>query len=294
MPRLAVEPADHRLAGGDAKALDRDRGAEREGAGAHPLAAGAVAGHGQERRRAHLDRHPPAAAASRQRQIRFRHPSLPQPSRSAPSPPRRRRRRGARSSRTGRSSRRRARAAPRRPPPPRRGRRRRRRRACPRRRAASRPSVAAKSSRRLADQVGLGDAREERPQRRDAALLRPPAGDPADALEARQRLLGGVDVRRLRVVDDLHALPRRDELAAVREAGIARERGLDLARADPEAAGRGVGGAGVLVVVGARQRRHRRAGRSRRPAGRGATRRGSPCGHGPASRRPRPCASPRR
>ena len=42
---------------GDGEAIGRDRGAERIGAGGHPLAAGAVAGHGQERRRGDLEAH---------------------------------------------------------------------------------------------------------------------------------------------------------------------------------------------------------------------------------------------
>ena len=47
------------------------------------------------------------------------------------------------------------------------------------------------------------------------------------------------------------------ELAPVREPRIARERRLDLPRPETEGPRRGIGGAGVLVVVGAGQRQHR-------------------------------------
>ena len=59
--------------------------------------------------------------------------------------------------------------------------------------------------RRLADQIGLGDAREEVGEAGDAAFLGPAAGDPVDAVEARQRLGGGVGVGRLGIVDEEHA-----------------------------------------------------------------------------------------
>src|SRR6266446_329699 len=56
--------------------------------------------------------------------------------------------------------------------------------------------------RRLADQIGLANAREEPGEGLDAAGLRPAPRDPEDIREARQRARGGVRVRRLRIVDE--------------------------------------------------------------------------------------------
>ena len=53
-----------------------------------------------------------------------------------------------------------------------------------------------------------------------------------------------------------HPAPGADQLAPVRQPRIARERRLDLPRPEPEAPRRRIGGAGVLVVVRPRQRRH--------------------------------------
>ena len=93
-------------------------------------------------------------------------------------------------------------------------------RACRRRRAARWPSsVAAKSGRRLADQIGLADAREEAGERRDAAGLRLAAGDPVDVAEAGQRLRGGIGIGGLGIVDEQHAALAADLLHAMREAG---------------------------------------------------------------------------
>ncbi len=115
------------------------------------------------------------------------------------------------------------------------------------------PSVARELLRRLADQIGLGDPAEMRAQRLDAAGLGPAAGDPADALEADQRLFGGVGVRRLGVVDEGHAARDADALHAVGEAGEAGEPLLDLAGREADGAAGRPGGAGVLVVVPAQQ-----------------------------------------
>ncbi len=51
---------------------------------------------------------------------------------------------------------------------------------------------------RSADQIGLGDAREQRPQRLDAARLGFAAEDPEDVVETQQRFFGRVGVGRLR------------------------------------------------------------------------------------------------
>ena len=62
--------------------------------------------------------------------------------------------------------------------------------------------------RRLADQVGLGDAAEVLGEAGDAARLRLAAEDPVDvAGERDERLLGRVRVRRLAVVDEQRARP---------------------------------------------------------------------------------------
>jgi hypothetical protein len=110
---------------------------------------------------------------------------------------------------------------------------------------------------RLADQVGAGDARKERAQRLDAAGLGPAAGDPADPLEGGERAGRRLGVGRLGVVDDADAAPGRHGLGAVRQAGEGGEAGLDRLRGEAERARHGVGGAGVLVVVAARQGEHR-------------------------------------
>ena len=141
------------------------------------------------------------------------------------------------------------------------------------------PRVAAKSCGGLADQVGLGDAREERAR---APRCRPPSGGRRRSSGCARRR--GAPSRRRRRWSPSKSLtmrtPRQVATSWLRcgEAGVAGERGLDLARAR----GRG---------CGRRRRRRRRsggcgrrgasawaAGRSRRPGGRGATRRGSPCG----------------
>jgi len=82
--------------------------------------------------------------------------------------------------------------------------------------------------RRLADQIGLGDTREEALERCDAALLGQSAGDPVDALETRKRRRRGIGVRRLGIVDEQHVAAPADLLHAVGEAGEAPEPRLDL------------------------------------------------------------------
>ena len=109
---------------------------------------------------------------------------------------------------------------------------------------------------RFADQVGLGDAAEEWRERRDAALLRLAADDPVDrAGKGGERLLGGVGVGRLGIVDEQHAPDAADLLHAVREAGEAAQspRG-SRPRLDAERAHRGDGGRRVLRIVRAAQR----------------------------------------
>ena len=108
--------------------------------------------------------------------------------------------------------------------------------------------------RRLADQVGLGDAREIAGQAGDAALLRLAADDPVDvAGEGGERRGGAVGVGRLAVVDEERAADAADLLQAMRQARERRERRRHLARRD---AGDEAGGAGsqrILDVVAAAQ-----------------------------------------
>mgnify|MGYP007079332214 CR=1 FL=1 len=94
VPRSAVQAADHRLPLDHREAFRRDGGREREGRGAHLLAAGAVAGHGDERRGTHPYPHLPAAAGAFPREFPVTHvgsPSLasgrPSHGRAAASPP---------------------------------------------------------------------------------------------------------------------------------------------------------------------------------------------------------------
>ena len=146
--------------------------------------------------------------------------------------------------------------------------------------------------RRLADQVGLGDPPEQRPQRLDAALLRPArrrssgcARSCASAFSAASALVA------LLVVDDAHAPPGGDQLAAVR-------RGRDSSPAPPRSAAARARGCAP------RHRRRRRsggcarpaasacrAGRSTPPAARRAIRRGSPCARRRSSPARPACAS---
>ena len=113
--------------------------------------------------------------------------------------------------------------------------------------------------RRLADQVGLGDAREQGPERLDAARLRPAAENPVDVVKRQQRLLGRVGVGRLRVVDEQHPAQPADLFHAMRKPGKGGEGAGDRARARRRAPRGGVGERGVLPVMGAAKRA--RAGR---------------------------------
>ena len=58
------------------------------------------------------------------------------------------------------------------------------------------------AGRRLADQIGLADAREEARERGDAAGLRLAAGDPENIAEASKRLGGRIRVGGLGIVDE--------------------------------------------------------------------------------------------
>ena len=129
-------------------------------------------------------------------------------------------------------------------------------RACRRSRTAPcRRACAANSVGRLADQVGLADAREEAGQAVDAAGLRLAAGDPENVGEARQRPRRGVRVGRLGIVDEQHAALAADLLHAVGEAGKrAQARAGSCSRREAERQ-RGAGRAGgVLRIVQAAQR----------------------------------------
>ena len=108
---------------------------------------------------------------------------------------------------------------------------------------------------RRADQIGLGDAREQRAQRLDAALLGLAAENPKDVAERQQRLLGGVGVGGLGVVDEQNPPLPPHLLHAVGEAGERGEPARDLLGAEAQRARRGEGEGRVLAVVRAAQRR---------------------------------------
>ena len=110
---------------------------------------------------------------------------------------------------------------------------------------------------RLADQIGVAHAIQPGQDRIEPGVLGPPAGDPVDVLEARQRPRRGVGVGRLAVVDELHAIERGDRLQAVSQALKVRQAGGDRLRREPERAHRAVGRRGILPVVGAAQARDR-------------------------------------
>ena len=124
---------------------------------------------------------------------------------------------------------------------------------------------------RLADQVGPGDAREERLEAGDAALLGLAAQDPEDvALEGGERGGGAVGVGGLAVVDEERAPEPADLLQAMRQAGECLQRGRHLARRHAEAHSRRrwrPARSGCCARRAAsrcrRGRRRRRAGRSR-------------------------------
>src|SRR4029450_6041688 len=87
--------------------------------------------------------------------------------------------------------------------------------------------------RRLADQVGLGDAGEILRQAGDAALFGLAADDPVDITrEGGERGGGAVGVGCLAVVDEERAVDAADLLQAMRQAGERGERCSHLARRD--------------------------------------------------------------
>ena len=110
------------------------------------------------------------------------------------------------------------------------------------------------AGRRLADQIGLANARKEAGERGQAAGLGLAAGDPENVREAGQRLRGGVRIGGLGVVDEQHVSLASDLLHAVREPGKRPQPLLDRFRRQAERE-RGAGRAGgVLRVVHAAQR----------------------------------------
>ena len=111
-----------------------------------------------------------------------------------------------------------------------------------------------KGRRRLADQIGLGDARKIRPQRLDAAFLGQAADDPVDAREARQRRRRRIGVGRLRIIDEEHMVLAPHLLHAVCQARKALKSGLDLAEVEADLEAGGDGGERVLRIVLAAQR----------------------------------------
>ena len=71
---------------------------------------------------------------------------------------------------------------------------------------------------RLADQIGLADTREEFCERRDAAGLRQPAGDPENVVEASERARRRIRIGRFGIVDEQDRAAPPDLLHAVRKA----------------------------------------------------------------------------
>ncbi len=72
---------------------------------------------------------------------------------------------------------------------------------------------------RLADQEGMGDARKIGLEPIEARLLGAAAEDPVDRLVAGERLLRGVGVGRLAVIDIGDAADGGDQLLPVRQPG---------------------------------------------------------------------------
>ena len=108
-----------------------------------------------------------------------------------------------------------------------------------------------------ADQIGLLDSGEIGGERLDPARLALAAGDPADAGKGAQGMGGAFGIGGLAVIDEGNAADLGDEAAAVRQAGEGPETLLDLFRREAQRAQGAIGGAGVLVVVGARKPFHR-------------------------------------
>ena len=85
-----------------------------------------------------------------------------------------------------------------------------------------------------------------------------------DVVERQQRLLGGVGVGRLRVVDEQHPAKPADLFHAMRKAGKRLERARDAIALDAERPRGGVGERRVLPVMGAAKRaRARKIGHRR-------------------------------
>ena len=75
-----------------------------------------------------------------------------------------------------------------------------------------------------------------------------------DVPEGGERLLGGIRVRRLGIVDEQHVAAPPDLLHPVRQAGERGQSGLDLLAREPQRPGHRHGNGRVLPVVGAPQR----------------------------------------
>ena len=89
---------------------------------------------------------------------------------------------------------------------------------------------------RLADQIAFDDPVEQRPQRLDAALFRAAAQNPENVLERQQRLLGGVGVGRLRIIDEQDLAAPANLLEPVRQPRKGGERPAPRARFRGQAA----------------------------------------------------------
>ena len=72
---------------------------------------------------------------------------------------------------------------------------------------------------RLPDQIGFGDTRKKRRKRGDAALLRQTAGNPVDAIIARQRRRRRIRVGCLGIVDEHYLATPPDRLHAMLQPG---------------------------------------------------------------------------
>ncbi len=107
--------------------------------------------------------------------------------------------------------------------------------------------------RRLADQEGAGDAREQRTQALDAAFLGLAAGDPIDAVVADHRFFGGIGIGGLAVIDVADAVDDGDHLLAMAQAGIGGQALGDRLGRHAAGARHRIGRAGILPIVAARQ-----------------------------------------
>ena len=108
--------------------------------------------------------------------------------------------------------------------------------------------------RRLADQVGLADAREEFSQALDAAGLRFAAGDPKNVGKTGERLGRRIGIGGLGIVDEENGPAAADFLHPMGEAREGSQPRLNRRRLQAERQRCGRGAGGILRVVQSAQR----------------------------------------